>query len=232
MKEAFERTAMLLGQEGVARLQRAHVLVVGLGGVGGHCVEALARAGIGQLTLMDGDVVAPSNLNRQLVATTEAIGVPKPQALAARLHAILPDMQVTQVPAFFTPETTNDLFQSLDYVVDAVDDMTAKVELAVRCHALGIAEIAAMGAGNKLDPTQLRVMDIFKTTYDPLARRMRQELRKRDIPALDVAVSIETPRLVPQVEGPRVIGSVSFVPSAMGLVLAGHVVRRLCGIVL
>ena len=234
MKEEFSRTALLLGEAGVEGLGRRRVAVFGLGGVGGHCAEALARSGVGHLLLVDGDVVARSNLNRQIVATQETVGRPKAEAMRERILSILPDADVEARSLFYLPETADQIdLAGYDYIVDAVDTVSAKLELAVRTHALGIPLVSCMGAGNKLDPSQFRVSDIFETSGCPLARVMRRELRARGIPRLEAVWSPEEPRM-PQGggedgSGKRTPGSVAFVPPAAGLLLAGVVVRRLAG---
>lgn len=222
-----ERTERLLGNEGMERLRRATVAIYGIGGVGGHAAEALCRAGVGKLILVDGDVVAESNLNRQMVATRETIGWPKVAAAAARFRAIRPDMELSLHQVFYLPERDGSpgsgegLMRGADYVIDAVDTVTAKVGLVLEARRLGIPIISAMGAGNKLDPTGFRVADLYETEVCPLCRVMRHELRKRGVERLKVVYSREVPV---DVGGPPV-GSVSFVPGAAGLALAGAVIR-------
>ena len=244
MSDPFIRTRMLIGDAPLERLARAKVAVFGVGGVGGFCVEALARAGVGTLHLYDDDTVAESNLNRQIAALRSTIGRPKGEVLAQRVRDINPDCQVEAIRMFYLPENADsvDLAQ-YDYVVDAIDTVAAKLELAVRCTALGIPMISAMGTGNKLDPTAFVVTDISKTQGCPLARVMRKELRKRGIQHLKVVYSTEEPRTPirpAQAEAPAgedtrpgttarrdTPGSISFVPAAAGLVLASAVVREL-----
>ena len=232
----FSRTQLLLGEAGMARLARARVAVFGLGGVGGSAVEALARSGVGALDLFDDDVVSLTNLNRQAVATVDTLGMPKADAMALRVAAVAPGARVTAHRMFYVPENADRVDLSVyDYIVDAVDTVAAKLELAVRATALGVPIISAMGAGNKLDPTKLVISDIYKTSVCPLARVMRRELRKRGVKRLKVAWSTEPPAepvgQLPEEPSahPRrsVPGSTAFVPPAMGLVIAAEVVRDL-----
>ncbi len=234
--DQFARTRMLLGDEAMARLAGARVAVFGIGGVGGYVVEALARSGVGALELFDDDAVSLTNLNRQIIATHDALGRAKVDVMAARVKSIAPDCEVVPHRLFYSPETADAADLSpFDYVVDAVDTVAAKLELAVRATALGVPIISAMGAGNKLDPTKLQISDISKTSVCPLARVMRRELRKRGIRHLKVAWTTEPPippRGAPDEEiaaHPRrsVPGSAAFVPSAMGLAIAAEVVRDL-----
>lgn len=240
IKKQDERTAYLLGKSGVSRLYAAHVAVFGIGGVGSYAVEALARAGIGKLTLVDHDTVSETNINRQLVALRSTIGQHKTDIARDRIREINPDCAVTVRHDFFLPENADSFdFSSFDYIVDAVDTVSAKIELAVRAHAAGVPIISCMGAGNKLDPTGFVVTDIFRTAGDPLARVMRARLRKCGVPSLKVVCSEEPPSpLHPELDGEvldrkgggRAPGSLSFVPSAAGLIAAGVVIRDLCGI--
>lgn len=232
----FQRTELLLGAAAMEKLAAARVAVFGLGGVGGSAAEALARSGVGALDLFDDDVVSLTNLNRQAVATLDTLGMPKADAMAAKLERIAPEAVITPRRMFYMPENADEVDLSrYDYVVDAVDTVAAKLELAVRATALGVPIISAMGAGNKLDPTQLVVSDIYRTSVCPLARVMRHELRKRGVKRLKVAWSTEPPvepKGAPDEEPgahPRrsIPGSTAFVPPAMGLVIAGQVVRDL-----
>lgn len=233
------RSTMLIGEDGVVRLASCRVAVFGLGGVGGYATEALARSGIGALDLVDGDVVAPSNLNRQLIALRGTIGQSKAALMAQRVREINPDIRVRAEHLFYTADTA-DAFDltDYDYVLDCVDMVSAKVELAVRTAALGVPLISAMGAGNKLDPTCLRAGDLFDTTVCPLARVMRRELRARGITRLSVIYSAEVPRHphptndgeYPLADSPArraTPGSMVFVPGAMGLAMASYVVQAL-----
>ena len=227
----FSRTRLLLGPEAMERLYHSHVLLFGLGGVGGHAAEALCRSGVGRLTLVDGDRVVPSNLNRQLFATRETIGLYKTEAAERRLHEIWPECRVETEPLFYLPETADRFdFSAYDYIVDAVDTVAAKLSLAREAHAAGTPLISCMGAGNKLDPTAFRVADISETSVCPLARVMRQELRKQGILHLKVVYSAEKPRPSAMEGGKRVPASCAFVPAAAGLILAGEVVKDLTGV--
>lgn len=233
MEECLQRTALLLGEESVERLRRARVVVFGVGGVGGYAVEALARCGVGHLTLFDKDVVSISNLNRQIIALLSTVGKSKVQVMKERIADINPKIQVECRECFYLPENaeTYDLSQ-FDYIIDAVDTVAAKIELAVRAERLGIPIISCMGAGNKLDPAAFEVTDIYKTSVCPLAKVMRKELKSRGVKHLKVVYSRELPRKPAetiQEEGKRAIpGSVSFVPSAAGLIMAGEVIKELC----
>lgn len=247
MSDPFIRTRLLVGDEPLERLQRARVAVFGIGGVGGYCVEALARAGVGTLHLYDDDTVSESNLNRQLVALRSTIGRPKAEVMAARVKDIAPSCDVRAIRMFYLPQNADEVdLSQYDYVVDCIDTVAAKLELASRCIALQVRIISAMGSGNKLDPTAFTVTDIAKTSGCPLARVMRKELRKRGIDHLKVVYSTEDPRSpvcpideeAPTDGGARPLstarrdtpGSISFVPAAAGLVLASAVVRDLGGI--
>ena len=237
MGEQFIRTEMLLGQAAVARLQNARVAVFGLGGVGGYAVEALARAGVGQLDLIDNDNVSLSNLNRQLLATHSTLGLPKTEAARRRVLDINPEARVVTHNVFYTPETAGLFdFTRYDYIVDAIDTVTGKLRLVEEAVAAHTPIICCMGTGNKLDPTRFEVTDISKTTMCPLARVMRKELGKRGIRHLKVVYSQEEAMTPTGWEaeaaaiGKRQIpGSVSFVPGAAGLILAGEVIRDLTG---
>ncbi len=224
------RTAAVIGEEGVLRLARARVAVFGIGGVGGHLTEALARAGVGQLDIIDRDTVSLSNINRQAVAYHSTVGRAKVAVMAERVADINPACVVRPYEMFYLPETAHELdLTAYDYVADCVDTVAAKLELAVRCHAAGVPLIAAMGAGNKLHPERIRLSDLSKTDTDPLARIMRRELKKRGILHLLCAWSDEPPipsNLIGE-DGRPAPGSISFVPSAMGLCMAGEIVRAL-----
>jgi len=228
----FLRTEMLLGTDGMARLQNAHVIVFGIGGVGSYAAEALVRAGVGRLTFVDGDAIAESNINRQIHADTTTVGQWKAEAMAARALRINPQLAVRTVNAFATAESLPILLaDGADFIVDAIDNITVKIALAVYCHTKGIPEISSMGMANKLHPERIALADLYDTKVCPLARVMRTELKKRGIPKLTVCYSDEparTPLVIePPEDGKRPLGSVSFVPSAAGLVIAGHVVRRI-----
>lgn len=247
-----DRTRLLLGDEGISRLKSAHVLLFGLGGVGSYAAEALARAGVGALTLVDDDLVSESNLNRQLIALRSTLGLPKAEAAAGRIADINPACRVTPVRLFYGPDTANALpFAGpegplYDYVIDAVDTVSAKLEILQRAAAAGIPVISCMGTGGKLHPELLRLGILEKTEGCPLARVMRRECRKRGLKKVRVVYSAELPRpgyASPETAGPEAIpsarsgaskravpGSVSFVPGAAGLMLAGEAVRALAGV--
>ena len=235
---AAVRTAMLLGADGVRRLAASRVLLVGVGGVGSYVAEALARGGVGTLALVDPDRVSEANLNRQLVALVSTLGRLKVEVMRERILDINPDAVVEALPIRFSAKTADAIdFARFDYVVDAIDSPSAKVELVVRAQAAGVPVASAMGAGNKLDPSRFAMTDLFATDRCPLARVMRKQLRKHGVASLDVVFSPEEPRVPippPDDPGPSAghlpPGSVSFVPGAAGLVLAGHVIRRLAGV--
>ena len=232
-KEQLSRTALLLGDDAVERLSQAGVAVFGVGGVGGFATEALARSGIGALDLIDGDVVSLSNLNRQIIALHSTVGKAKTEVMAQRIQDIDPDIRLTLHTCFFTPENAGDFdFTQYDYIIDAVDMVTAKIQLAVQAQAAGVPMISSMGAGNKLDPSAFEVSDLYKTSVCPLARVMRRELKARGIRKMKVVYSKEEPRKVdgPTENGRHIPGSIAFVPSAAGLVLAGEVIRELAGL--
>lgn len=223
MSERFIRTESLIGREGMKRLQEAQVAVFGLGGVGGYVVEALARSGVGSFVLVDHDKVCMSNLNRQIIATEDSIGRYKGDVMRDRILSINPDAQVEVCNFFYLPETAQEFnFFRYSYVVDAVDTVSAKIDIVLRAQEAGTNVISSMGAGNKLDPTKFQVADIYQTSVCPLARVMRRELKKRGVKKLKVVYSTEK-ALKPQTNTP--VGSVAFVPSVAGLILAGEVVK-------
>lgn len=228
----FSRTEMLIGAPAMARLHAARVAVFGVGGVGGFTAEALVRTGVGSIDLIDNDTVALTNLNRQLIALHSTLGRSKVQVMAERLQDINPEVNITCHEMFYLPENADSIdLAQYDYIVDAVDTVAAKLELITRADALGRPIICAMGAGNKLDPTKIVVTDIYKTDTCPLARVIRTQCKKRHIGRLKVAYSTE-PALHPaetEEESSRraTPGSMSFVPSVMGLIIAGEVVRDL-----
>ena len=233
----FARTEMLVGSAALARLAGASVAVFGIGGVGSYAAEALARAGVGRLTLVDHDVIDVTNINRQIHALTETVGAAKTKTMARRIHSINPACVVREIRAFYQPEAAEQFFlEPYDYVLDAVDTVTAKIDLAVQCHQRGIPMIASMGAANKLDPTLFEVMDIYRTKGDPLARILRKKLKEKGIPHLKVVCSRERPRTpeageeTPAAGRRTVPASISFVPSVAGLMMAGAVVRDLLNI--
>lgn len=237
IKEEHYRTAMLLSEEGIARLRASHVAVFGVGGVGSYVCEALARAGIGKIDLFDHDTVSLSNINRQSIALHSTVGEYKVDVMKARILDINPDCQVTVHKVFYLPENA-ELYplDQYDYVADAVDTVSAKLTLAVRAKEAGVPLISSMGTGNKLDPTRFCVTDISKTSGCPLARVMRRELKARGISHLKVVYSTEPAAALridskPESENGRVPpGSLSFVPSVAGLILAGEIIRTLSGI--
>ena len=236
MREEFVRTEMIFGETAMKKLQASRVAVFGIGGVGGHVVEALARSGIGALDLIDNDLVAPSNLNRQIIATQSTIGQFKTEAAANRVHDIFPDCVVRTFNTFFMPDTADDFdFTKYDYVVDAIDTVTGKIEIILRAKAAGVPVISSMGAGNKVDPTKFEVADIFKTSVCPLARVMRHEMKKRGVASLKVVYSKE--EAITPISGlcndgnsrRSTPGSNAFVPSVAGLIIAGEVIKDLTG---
>ena len=261
-RERFSRTRALFGEEAMQKLAASRVAVFGLGGVGGHCAEALARSGVGALDLVDGDVVALSNCNRQVFATDKTVGMRKAEAAKERIALLSPRCRVTAHDVFFLPENADSLdFSAFDYVVDAIDTVSGKVAILERARLAGVPAISAMGAGNKLDPTRFEVAPVEETSVCPLARVMRRELKKRGISGVKAVYSKEEPRLPrfdelqdepaaapanatdgsptgETAESPAgktanrnpVPGSVAFVPSVMGLIIAGEVVKDLTGI--
>ena len=233
MEGIFDRTRILLGEEAMEKLKRAHVAVFGIGGVGGHAAEALCRSGVGTLTLVDNDIVSVSNINRQLFATQSTVGRKKIDVAKERLLDINPECTIHTFDTFLLPGKEEEFpFESYSYMVDAIDTVSGKLLLAEISSNLGIPLISSMGAGNKLDPTRFRVSDIFSTSTDPLSRVMRRELKKRGIKKLKVVWSDEKPlevkeRLeVPSSSSRRAIpGSTAFVPSVAGLTIAAEVVK-------
>jgi len=227
MNEQHSRTAALIGEDAVERLLHARVILFGVGGVGSFAAEAIARAGIGQIDLVDGDTVSVSNINRQLIALHSTVGQSKAEVMKERIAAINPNASVRAFHLFYDASTADriDLSQ-YDYVIDAIDSVTSKLLLIERCHAQNVPCISCMGAGNKLDPTLFEVEDIAKTSVCPLARVMRRELKNRGILHHKVVYSKESPV---NPSGSRTPASISFVPSAAGLVLAGAVIRELIG---
>lgn len=233
--DPFSRTQLLLGSESMARLRKARIAVFGLGGVGGYVVEALARCGVGSLDLVDHDTISITNLNRQILATRQTIGQAKADAAAERVSSIDPEIRVRPMKLFYGPDTANQFdFSQYDYVVDAIDTVTGKLALVIAAQAAGTPIISSMGTGNKLDPSKFQIADISQTSVCPLARIMRKECTKRGIRNLKVLFSTETP-VPPSLdcpvseelpEGRRALpGSVSFVPSVAGLMIAGEVIR-------
>lgn len=228
--EEFCRTERLLGAAALEKLNKSRVAVFGIGGVGGHAAEALVRSGVGTLDIIDGDKVALSNINRQIIALHSTVGMPKTKAAAERFLDINPNLKLKCFQFRLSEETVGEFdFAKYDYVVDAVDDVRAKVLLAVKCKESQTPLISSMGAGNKLDPTKFQVDDIYKTSVCPLARVMRRELKNRGIERLKVVFSTEPPH-APTKEGERVVpASCAFVPSVAGLIIAGEVIRDITG---
>ena len=236
----FSRLELIVGKEGLKKLKEARVLVFGLGGVGSYVVEGLARAGIGSFVLVDNDTVSLSNRNRQLPALCSTTGRQKTEVVAERLRDINPEVRVETREIFYLPEKGEEFFAGIgdiSYAVDAIDTVSAKIDLACRCERLGIPLIASMGTGNKLDPTRFEVADIYETSVDPLARVMRKKLKENGVKSLKVVYSKEQPLAVSAPgENPdgtprrSVPGSVSFVPSVAGLIIAGVVVKDLAGL--
>lgn len=231
--DRFSRTERLLGKEALQKLKQSKVAVFGIGGVGSYVVEGLVRSGVGKLVLVDKDTIAKSNLNRQLHATIETVGRAKVEVMKDRILSINENIEVTAIEKFYLPEVAEEFFQdTYDYVVDAIDTVAGKIDLVVQCKARNIPIISSMGAGNKLDPTQFKVTDIYKTNICPLAKVMRKELRKREIASLKVVYS-EEPAITPfetdevDLHRRQIPGSVAFVPSVAGLIIAGEVVKDL-----
>ena len=227
------RSVPLLGEDGLSKLQNAKVAVFGVGGVGGHLCEALARAGVGELHLFDKDTVSLSNINRQAVALHSTVGMPKVEVMRARIADINPNCRVVAHQIFYLPENAHDYdLSAYDYIADAIDTVSAKIELICRAKAAGTPIICAMGAGNKLDPSAFRVADLAKTQVCPLAKIMRRELGARGIKHLTVVYSEEKPQpsRLPSEHGKHTPASLSFVPPAMGLIMAGKIVRDLAGV--
>lgn len=241
MTDRFSRTEMLLGSDAMDKLRNAHVAVFGLGGVGGYIVEALARSGVGALDIIDNDTVSITNLNRQIVAVEGTVGMPKTEAAKMRIMQINPDCKVTAYNTFYMPENSSDFdFAQYDYIADAIDTVTAKIELVMNATKCGTPIICSMGTGNKLNPAELEVADIYKTSVCPLARIMRYELKRRGIKKLKVVYSKEMP-IVPsgaaaekcraESTGKKnVPGSTAFVPAVAGMIIASEIVKDICGI--
>lgn len=223
--EFFSRTELLIGRDALEKLKKSTVTIFGIGGVGSHATEALARCGVGNLVLIDRDIIQPSNINRQIHATADTIGMPKVEVMRQRLLRINPQINVMAHQEFILPENAYKyIFPGTCYVVDAVDTISAKIAIAEISFKKRIPVISSMGAGNKLDPTRFKVADIYETSVDPLARVMRKELKKRGIPSLKVVYSDEKP-----VCNHKPPASISFVPPVAGLIIAGEVIRDLIG---
>ncbi len=227
MDEKFSRAVSIIGEDGLQKLNNASVIVFGLGGVGGAACEALVRAGVGTLGIVDKDVVDITNLNRQLFATEDTVGIPKTEAATKRLLSINPDLKIEKYNLFYLPETAHEIdLSKYDFVVDCIDNVTAKLELIEKCNALGVPVISSMGTGNKLHPEMLEISDISKTSVCPLARVMRRELKKRGINKLPVVYSKEEPVKTET----AVPGSVSFTPPVAGYLMCSYVVRKILNI--
>ncbi len=250
MKEQYVRTAMLFGEEAIKKLQNKRVIVFGIGGVGGHVAEVLARSGVGAIDLVDNDVVSASNINRQIVATYNTIGRKKIEVMKERILSIQPDCKVSLWDTFYLPETSDSFcFEQFDYIVDAIDTVTAKIDLALKAQEYHIPIISSMGTGNKLDPTKLVVTDIYKTSVCPLAKVMRKELKNRGVKALKVVYSTEEAITPLEISAKKesasleaaekqgisteknirraIPGSNAFVPAAAGLLIGSVVIKDL-----
>ncbi len=226
MKEQFSRTALLLGEDAIVKLNNSKVLIFGVGGVGGYVAEALARSGVGHITIVDKDTVSESNINRQIIALHSTIGRDKVDVLKERMLDINPDIQVDARKCFFLPDNAHEFdFAQYDYVVDAVDTVTAKIQIIMQAKEAGVPVISAMGAGNKVCPDKFEIADIYKTEMCPLAKVMRKELKTRGVKKLKVVYSKE----VPVYKG-EVPGSIAFSPSVAGLLMASEVVKDLCAL--
>ena len=233
VSEQFSRTAYVYGEQAIEKLNNARVAVFGVGGVGGFICEALARAGVGQIDIFDRDTVSVSNINRQIIALHSTVGQSKVEVMKKRILDINPNCKVEAHEVFYLPDNANDFDLSrYDYIADAVDTVAAKLEIIVRAKALSVPVISAMGAGNKTDPTRFEVADISKTTVCPLARVMRRELKARGINHVRVVYSTEPARPggeVDAVTGKSIPGSLSFVPSVKGLIMAGEIIKDIVG---
>ena len=231
ISEEFSRTAYVYGEEAVEYLKNARVAVFGVGGVGGYICEALCRAGVGHIDIFDRDQVSVSNINRQIIALHSTVGRPKVEVMRERMLDINPNCEITAYNVFYLPENADEFdLSKYDYIADAVDTVAAKLEIATRAYRLGVPVIAAMGAGNKTDPTRFEVADINDTTVCPLARVMRRELKARGIKKYKVVYSKEEPRksgVTDPETGKAIPGSLSFVPSVVGLIMAGEIVNHL-----
>lgn len=231
MENEFTRTELLIGSEGLNRLRKASVMVLGIGGVGSHCIEALARSGVGKLILVDHDRVSVSNINRQSIAMQSTVGQYKTRVMKAKIKDISPQTEVVTYECFVLPENIDEIFeQKPDYIIDAIDTVTAKLALIQRAAAWGLPVISSMGTGNKLHAELFEITDISKTSVCPLCKVMRRELRARGIEHLKVLYSPEKPVKAEKGRNRPVLGSVSFVPPVAGLLIAGEVIRELVGI--
>lgn len=229
MKEEFTRTAMLIGEESLEKLSSCHIAVFGIGGVGGYVAEALARCGVGEFDLIDNDTVNITNINRQIIATHDTLGRYKTEVMRERILSINPDAKVNVHNTFYMPENSAEFdFTKYDYIVDAVDTVTAKIEIIINAKKAETPVISSMGTGNKLDPTRFEIADIYKTTVCPLAKIMRRELKKRGVDKLKVLYSKEEPiKQQTEVGTKPTPASISFVPSVAGLIIAGEIVKEI-----
>ena len=226
MNEIFSRTARVIGEEKVKKINNSSVIVFGLGGVGGAACEALVRAGVGTIGIVDKDVVDVTNLNRQIIATKETVGLKKTDAMEKRLLSINPDVIVKKYDLFYLPETADEInLAEYDFILDCIDNVTAKIELIVRAQAKDVPVISSMGTGNKLNPEMLQIDDIYKTSVCPLARVMRRELKNRGIKKLPVVYSKEEPVKTDS----SVPGSLSFTPPVAGYLMCSYVIKKLIG---
>ena len=227
----FSRTEILLGEKSMEKLRSACVAIFGIGGVGGYVAESLVRSGIGNFVLIDNDDVSLTNLNRQIIATHSSLGMAKVECMKERMLDINPEVNVVCKKMFFLPENSDEIdFSKFDYVVDAIDTISAKIEIIMKCQKHGIPVISAMGAGNKLDPSRFKVADVYKTSVCPLARVMRNELKKRGVKKLKVVYSDESPKKVgikDEQSGKMIPGSIAFSPASCGLVIASEVIKDL-----
>lgn len=226
--EEFVRTELLIGKDNLKKLNNSNVILFGVGGVGGACLEALARSGILNITIVDADKVAKSNINRQLIATSNVIGKNKVDVAEERIKSICKDINVTKINMFYLPDNNDIDFTKYDYVIDCIDTISAKIDIIKKCYGLNIPVISCMGMGNKLNPLDIKITDINKTTICPLARVMRYELRKRGIKKLKVCYSMEEPKKPVEeiVENGKVIpASISFVPPVAGYIIASEVIK-------
>ena len=222
----FARTERLIGSDNLLKLKNANIIIFGLGGVGSYVAEALARCGVGRMTVVDKDTVDITNINRQLYALQSTVGKNKADVAKERILDINPQCEVTSVVKMYLPENSNEFnLSQYDYIVDAIDNVTAKIDLAIKSKEMNIPIIASMGTGNKLDPTAFKITDIFKTDTCPLCRVMRRELKQRGVKKLKVLYSTE----IPYNDGERTPASISFVPSTAGLIIAGEVVKDIIG---
>ena len=228
MEDIFSRTELLLGKEALKKLAASRVIVFGIGGVGGYTTEALVRSGIGEIDIVDNDKIFPSNINRQIYATTSNIGKYKVDTAKARILDINPNIKVNTYTTFYTPETASQFdFSKYDYIIDAIDTVSGKLELVMQANKVNTPIISSMGAGNKMNPTMFEVSDIYKTSVCPLARVIRQELKKRRIKKLKVVYSKEPPIKTSQKTDEKAPGSNAFVPPVVGLIIASEVIKDL-----